>query len=191
MSNLATLATITLLVLTVSVNAEEPWRLTSNNVLIGNGRNNNSDHFEIIASEGCDAFELRIWARIFETDSNLLGFDDNVKLSLTLGDDLVASQASVLYIAADFSENFDLIYLSLGSWDWKTLQMVSSAKAQMFAAHFTDKRAALEDNTWQVANLPQILAPLHLNCFSQSAGGFMEALKPKSLTLYEKIHLAA
>lgn len=186
MSNFAALATITLLVLIVSVSVEEPWRLTSNNVLIGTGRYNNSDHFEIIASEGCDAFELRIWARIFDTDSNLLGFDDNVKLSLTLGNDLVASQASVLYIAADFSENFDLIYLSLGSWDWKTLQMVSSAKAKMFVAHFTDERAALEDNTWQVANLPQILAPLRLNCFSQSAGGFMEALNPKPLTLYEK-----
>ena len=181
-SSVAAFAVMMLLVLTVCVNAEEPWRFVSDNVLIGDGSSNHSDHFEIIASEDCDTFELRIWARIFDTDTNLLGFDDNVQLSLTVGDHLVASKASVLHIAANLPTNFDLVYLSVGSWDWKTLQMVSLSKAHMLTASFDDDRANVEGNIWQIANLPHILTKLRLNCFSQSAGGFIEARNVKFST---------
>ena len=180
-NSVAAFAIMMLQVVPFHVNAQEPWRFASDNVLIGDGTSNHSDHLEIIASEDCDTFELRIWARIFDIDTNLLGFDDNVQLSLTVGDDLVASKASVLHLATDLSTNFDLVYLSVGSWDWKTLQMVSLSEAEMFTAIFDDERANVEDNIWQIANLPHTLTKLRQNCFSQSAGGFMEARSLKSL----------
>lgn len=180
-NSIAAFAIMMLQVVPFHVNAQEPWRFASDNVLIGDGTSNHSDHLEIIASEDCDTFELRIWARIFDIDTNLLGFDDNVQLSLTVGDDLVASKASVLHLATDLSTNFDLVYLSVGSWDWKTLQMVSLSEAEMFTAIFDDERANVEDNIWQIANLPHTLTKLRQNCFSQSAGGFMEARSLKSL----------
>ena len=180
-NSVAAFAIMMLQVVPFHVNAQEPWRFASDNVLIGDGTSNHSDHLEIIASEDCDTFELRIWARIFDIDTNLLSFDDNVQLSLTVGDDLVASKASVLHLATDLSTNFDLVYLSVGSWDWKTLQMVSLSEAEMFTVIFDDERANVEDNIWQIANLPHILTKLRQNCFSQSAGGFMEARSLKSL----------
>ena len=180
-SSVTAFAIMMLQVVPIHVNAREPWRFVSDNVLIGDGTSNHSDHLEIIASEDCDTFELRIWARIFDIETNLLGFDDTVKLTLTVGDDLVASKASVLHMATDLTTNFDLVYLSVGSWDWKTLQMVSLSEADMFTAIFDDERANVEDNIWQIANLPQTLTKLRQNCFSQSAGGFMEARSLKSL----------
>jgi hypothetical protein len=183
-SSVTAFAIMILQVIPIHVNAQEPWRFISDNVLIGDGTSNHSDHLEIIASQDCDTFELRIWARIFDIDTNLLGFDDTVKLTLTVGDDLVASKASVLHMATDLTTNFDLVYLSVGSWDWKTLQMVSLSEADMFSAVFDDERANVEDNIWQIANLPHTLTKLRQNCFSQSAGGFMEARKVKSHTLY-------
>jgi hypothetical protein len=182
-SSVAAFAIIILQVVPIHVNAREPWRFVSDNVLIGVGTSNHSDHLEIIASEDCDTFELRIWARIFDIDTNLLGFDDTVQLTLTVGDDLVASKASVLHMATDLTTNFDLVYLSVGSWDWKTLQMVSLSKADMFTAIFDEERANVEDNNWQIANLPHTLKELRQNCLSQSAGGFMEARNVKSHTL--------
>jgi hypothetical protein len=41
----------------------------------------------------------------------------------------------------------------------------------------------VEDNNWQIANLPHTLKELRQNCLSQSAGGFMEARNVKSHTL--------
>jgi hypothetical protein len=183
-SSVTAFAIMILQVIPIHVNAREPWRFISGNVLIGDGTSNHSDHLEIIASEDCDTFELRIWARIFDIDTNLLGFDDTVQLTLTVGDDLVASKASVLHMATDLTTNFDLVYLSVGSWDWKTLQMVSLSEAQMFTAIFDDERANVEDNNWQIANLPHNLTKLRQNCLSQFAGGFMEARNVKSRSLY-------
>ena len=182
--SVAAFAIMILQIVPIHVNAREPWRFISDNVLIGDGTSNHSDHLEIISSEDCDTFELRIWARIFDIDTNLLGFDDTVKLTLTVGNDLVASKASVLHMATDLTTNFDLVYLSVGSWDWKTLQMVSLSEADMFSAVFDDERANVEDNIWQIANLPHTLTKLRQNCLSQSAGGFMEARNVKSHTLY-------
>ena len=183
-SSVTAFAIMILQVIPIHVNAREPWRFISGNVLIGDGTSNHSDHLEIIASEDCNTFELRIWARIFDVDTNLLGFDDTVQLTLTVGDDLVASKASVLHMATDLTTNFDLVYLSVGSWDWKTLQIVSLSEAQMFTAIFDDERANVEDNNWQIANLPYNLTKLRQNCLSKSAGGFMEARNVKSSTLY-------
>ena len=153
-------------------------------MLIGDGTSNHLDHIEIIESEECDTFELRIWARIFDVDTNLLGSDDTVTLTLTVGDDLVASKASVLHMATDLTTNFDLVYLSVGSWDWKTLQMVSLSKADMFTAIFDEERANVEDNNWQIANLTHTLTKLRKNCLLQSAGGLLAARNVKSRTLY-------
>ena len=153
-------------------------------MLIGDGTSNHLDHIEIIESEECDTFELRIWARIFDVDTNLLGSDDTVTLTLTVGDDLVVAKASVIHMTTDLTANFDLVYLSVGSWDWKTSQMNGLSEADMFTAIFDDERANVEDNNWQIANLPHNLTKLRQNCLSQSAGGFMEARNVKSRTLY-------
>ena len=183
-SSVTAIAIMMLQVVPIHVKAREPWRFVSNNVLIGDGTSNHSDHLEIIASEDCDTFELRIWARIFDIDTNLLGFDDTVQLTLTVGDDLVASKASVLHMATDLTTNFDLVYLSVGSWDWETLQMVSLSEADMFTAIFDDERANVEDNNWQIANLTHTLTKLRKNCLLQSAGGLIAARNVKSRTLY-------
>ena len=81
-SSVTAFAIMMLQVVPIHVNAREPWRFVSDNVLIGDGTSNHSDHLEIIASEDCDTFELRIWARIFDIETNLLGFDDTVKRRL-------------------------------------------------------------------------------------------------------------
>ena len=100
-SSVTAFAIMILQVIPIHVNAREHWRFVSDNVLIGDGTSNHSDHLEIIASEDCETFELRIWARIFDIDTNQLSFDDTVKLTLTVGNDLVASEASVLYLATN------------------------------------------------------------------------------------------
>ena len=185
-NSVAALTIMMLQIIPFSAKAQEPWRFASDNVLIGDGTSNHSDHLEIIASEDCETFELRIWARIFDIDTNQLSFDDTVKLTLTVGNDLVASKASVLYLATNLSTNFDLVYLSVGFWDWNTLRMVSLSEANIFTANFDDERANLEDNIWQIANLPHTLTKLRQNCFSQVAGGFMEAKNVMRLNLFER-----
>ena len=130
----AKLAMLMLHVVPIDVDLQEPWSFAYENIIIGNGSDSHLGSLEIIASEGCKAFELRIWARVLDTDTNLLSLDDNVKLNLTLGDAQVASRASVIHMAVDLSTNFDLIYLSLGSWDWEALEAISSSNAERFEA---------------------------------------------------------
>ena len=166
----AKLAMLMLHVVPIDVDLQEPWSFAYENIIIGNGSDSHLGSLEIIASEGCKAFELRIWARIFDTDTNLLSLDDNVKLNLTLGDAQVASRASVIHMAVDLSTNFDLVYLSLGSWDWRALEAISLSNAERFEANFVDDRANLEDNIWRVANLRQVLDTMYSNCFTQTAG---------------------
>lgn len=164
------LATLMPHVVQVDATLQKPWRFAHDNLIVGNGSDGHLGSLEIIASEGCEAFELRIWARIFDTETNLLSLDDSVKLNLTLDEDLVASEASVIHMAVDLSTNFDLVYLGLGTWDWDALDVIGSSNAEKFEANFADDRANLENNIWSIANLPQVLDTLDGNCFTQTAG---------------------
>ena len=55
-------------------------------MLIASGLSVNADRFEVVSADRCEAFELRIWARVFDKNSNLLEADDYVDLQLSLAD---------------------------------------------------------------------------------------------------------
>jgi hypothetical protein len=83
----------------------------------------NADRFEVVSADRCEAFEIRIWARIFDKNSNLLAADDYVDLQLSLAEMHIAQGGRVIDVAKHFSDEFDVVYLSFGYWDWEMMSL--------------------------------------------------------------------
>ena len=85
MKNLIFVAAI-LTCVAVTAFAQPAWQFASKQMLIASGLSVNADRFEVVSADRCDAFELRIWARVFDKNSNLLQADDYVDLKLSLAE---------------------------------------------------------------------------------------------------------
>ena len=83
MKNLIFVATI-LICVAVTALAQPAWQFASKQMLIASGLSVNADRFEVVSADRCEAFELRIWARVFDKNSNLLEADDFVDLKFAL-----------------------------------------------------------------------------------------------------------
>jgi hypothetical protein len=91
-------------------------------MLIANGLSVNADRFEVVSADRCEAFELRIWARVFDKNSNLLEADDFVDLKLSLAEMHIAKGGRVIDVSKNFSDEFDVVYLSFGYWNWEMMK---------------------------------------------------------------------
>ena len=150
--------------LAVTAFAQPAWQFASKQMLIASGLSVNADRFEVVSADRCEAFELRIWARVFDKNSNLLEADDYVDLQLSLAEMHIAQGARVIDIAKNFSDEFDVVYLSFGYWDWEMMSLFNGYENEAITVIFEDDRAELEANGWLVGNLPETLGRLRTSC---------------------------
>ena len=163
MKNLILLAAI-LTCVAVTAFAQPAWQFASKQMLIASGLSLNADRFEVVSADRCEAFELRIWARVFDKNSNLLEADDYVDLQLSLAEMHIAQGARVIDIAKNFSDEFDVVYLSFGYWDWEMMSLFNGYEHEAITVIFEDDRAEIEANGWIVGNLPETLGRLRSSC---------------------------
>ena len=148
----------------VTAVAKPQWQFASKQMLIASGLSMNADRFEVVSADRCEAFELRIWARVFDKNSNLLVADDYVDLHLSLVEMQIAQGGRVIDIAKNVSDEFDVIYLSFGYWDWEMMSLFNGYEREAITVIFEDDRADIEANGWIVGNLPETLARLRTSC---------------------------
>ena len=163
MKNLIFVAAI-LTCVAVTAFAQPAWQFASKQMLIASGLSVNADRFEVVSADRCEAFELRIWARIFDKNSNLLAADDYVDLQLSLAEMQIAQGGRVIDIAKNFSDEFDVVYLSFGYWDWEMMSLFNGYENEAITVIFEDDRAEIEANGWIVGNLPETLGRLRNSC---------------------------
>jgi hypothetical protein len=163
MKNLIFIAAIMTCV-AVTAFAQPAWQFVSKQMLAASGLSVNADRFEVVSADRCEAFELRIWARIFDKNSNLLAADDYVDLQLSLAEMQIAQGGRVIDIAKDFSDEFDVVYLSFGYWDWEMMSLFNGYENEAITVIFEDDRAEIEANGWIVGNLPETLGRLRSSC---------------------------
>ena len=144
--------------------AKPQWQFASKQMLIASGLSVNADRFEVVSADRCEAFELRIWARVFDKNSNLLEADDYVDLKLSLAEMHIAQGGRVIDIAKNFSDEFDVVYLSFGYWDWEMMSLFNGYENEAITVIFEDDRADIEANGWIVGNLPETLGWLRSSC---------------------------
>ena len=148
----------------VTAFAQPAWQFASKQMLIASGLSVNADRFEVVSADRCEAFELRIWARVFDKNSNLLEADDYVDLQLSLAEMHIAQGGRVIDVANHFSDEFDVIYLSFGYWDWEMMSLFNGYENEAITVIFEDDRAEIEANGWIVGNLPETLGRLRSSC---------------------------
>ena len=163
MKNLVIFATI-LTCVAVTAFAQPAWQFASKQMLIASGLSVNADRFEVVSADRCEAFELRIWARVFDKNSNLLAADDYVDLQLSLAEMHIAQGGRVVDVAKHFSDEFDVVYLSFGYWDWEMMSLFNGYENEAITVIFEDDRADIEANGWIVGNLPETLGRLRKSC---------------------------
>ena len=148
----------------VTAFAQPAWQFASKQMLIASGLSVNADRFEVVSADRCEAFELRIWARVFDKNSNLLEANDYVDLQLSLAEMHIAQGGRVIDIAKNFSDEFDVVYLSFGYWDWEMMSLFNGYENEAITVIFEDERAEIEANGWIVGNLPETLGRLRSSC---------------------------
>ena len=163
MKNLISVAAI-LTCVAVTAFAQPAWQFASKQMLIASGLSVNADRFKVVSADRCEAFELRIWARIFDKNSNLLAADDYVDLQLSLAEMQIAQGGRVIDIAKNYSDEFDVVYLSFGYWDWEMMSLFNGYENESITVIFEDDRAEIEANGWIVGNLPETLGRLRNSC---------------------------
>ena len=163
MKNLIFVAAI-LICVAVTAFAQPAWQFASKQMLIASGLSVNADRFEVVSADRCEAFELRIWARVFDKNSNLLEADDYVDLQLSLAEMHIAQGGRVIDVAKHFSDEFDVVYLSFGYWDWEMMSLFNGYENEAITVIFEDDRAEIEANGWIVGNLPETLGRLRSSC---------------------------
>jgi len=163
MKNLIFVAAI-LTCVAVTAFAQPAWQFASKQMLIASGLSLNADRFEVVSADRCEAFELRIWARVFDKNSNLLEANDYVDLELRLAEMHIAQGGRVIDIAKNFSDEFDVVYLSFGYWDWEMMSLFNGYENEAITVIFEDDRAEIEANGWIVGNLPETLGRLRSSC---------------------------
>lgn len=143
----------------------EPWEAVSPSMLTINGVNDFADRLEVIANDDCSSFELRAWARSYEDTTDIIDTLDIVIADLEIANMPALHNALVISVNRQFSENFDVVYISFGTWDWGMIQALEGKEAQDITVVFNDSRIDLETNGWKIDTLPKELKELKHNCF--------------------------
>ena len=143
----------------------EPWEAVSPSMLTINGVNDFADRLEVIANDDCSGFELRAWARSYEDTTDIIDTLDIVIADLEIANMPALHNAMVISVVRQFSENFDVVYISFGAWDWGMIQALKGKEAQDITVVFNDSRIDLETNGWKIDTLPKELEELKHNCF--------------------------
>ena len=140
------------------------WKFVSHNMLTADGESEFADRLEIVALDSCIAFELRVWARAFDKESNFLEAGDVMDAALSVGEIPMLKKSAVITVVSDFSDDFDIVYLSFGTWDWSAKDLFVGLKDDFISATFSDAAVGLEANDWHVENLGQNLSQLQSAC---------------------------
>ena len=143
----------------------EPWEAVSPSMLTINGVNDFADRLEVIANDDCSSFELRAWARSYEDTTDIIDTLDIVIADLEIANMPALKNAMVISVVKEFSEDFDVVYISFGAWDWGMIQVLQGKETQDITVVFNDSRLELETNGWKIDTLPKELEVLKHNCF--------------------------
>ena len=163
MKNLISVAAI-LTCVAVTVFAQPARQFASKQMLNTSGLSVNADQFEVVPADRCEALELRIWARVLDKNSNLLAAGDYVDLQLSLAEMQIAQVGRVIDVSKHFSDEFDVVYLSFGYWDWQIMGLFNGYENEAIKVIFEDDRAEIEANGWIIGNLAETLGRLRSSC---------------------------
>ncbi len=135
----------------------------SSEMLIVEGFAQYGDRLEIVPTDSCDAFEIRAWIRDWEKNNPFLP-GEMLDLSFSLGDIPVTQVGQVISVSQIFDEHFDIVYLSLGLWSWRTQDVFEENKMEYLNVSFEENRPGLENNGWPIGDLPDHIRLMQEDC---------------------------
>ena len=64
----------------------------------------------------------------------------------------------------DFDEDFDVLYLNFGEWDWSFGERITQNSDDALFAVYDDKKALIDSNIWEIGSLSDELQIMKSNC---------------------------
>ena len=140
------------------------WSWVSERMLVADGVSMYADRFEILPTDFCSGIKMRAWAKVSDKASNQVIPGDFLEIKFTLGDALVLNHAQVLGVNYDFDEDFDVLYLNFGEWDWSFGEIITQNSDDALFAVYDDKKARIDSNIWEIGSLSEELQIMKSNC---------------------------
>ena len=117
------------------------WSWANGRMLVTDGISRYADRFEILPTDFCSGIKMRAWAKVGDKTSNQIRSGDFIEMKFSLGDILVLNQAQVLSVFYDFDEDFDILYLNFGEWDWSFGERFTHDSNENLFAIYSDEKA--------------------------------------------------
>jgi hypothetical protein len=136
------------------------WSWASGRMLVADGISRYADRFEILPTDFCLGIKMRAWAKVGDKASNQLRSGDFIEMKFSLGDTLVLNKAQVLSVLYDFDQDFDILYLNFGEWDWSFGERFTQDPNEALFAIYSDGKAEIDSNTWEIGSLSDELKTL-------------------------------
>lgn len=140
------------------------WSWASERMLVSDGISMYADRFEILPTDFCSGIKLRAWAKVADKASNRVTPGDFLEIEFTLGDAPVLNHVQVLGVHYDFDEDFDVLYLNFGEWDWSFGERITQNSDDALFAVYDDKKALIDSNIWEIGSLSDELQIMKSNC---------------------------
>ena len=169
--NLGKVLTITICIFAQSGPVLSNWNWASDRMLVAEGISMYADRFEILPTDFCSGIKMRAWAKVGDKASNQIIPGDFLEMQFLLDDALVLNRAQVLGVHYDFDEDFDILYLNFGEWDWSFVESFMQYPDQALLVIYDYKKAQIDSNSWVIGSLSEELRTMRSNCKVLDLGG--------------------
>ena len=160
---------ISLIMATTAVAAED-WAQDQHQILAAPSNQSSIGRLEIMASQNCNAVELRLWAEISKNPKTVLEDTETLALSFLLSDMQIASAGQLLKTYQGINGKTNLVYIRLGYWAWDVVNYLPKNSEKTNFTLITEDYELASNNTWPVGNLSDQLRHLKSDCDSDFLG---------------------
>ena len=154
----------------ISMPAFADWSWVSDDLLVTEGISRYADRLEIMRTSDCWGVRMRAWAKIADKAGNALKRGDFFELDVRLGDLQILGQTKVLNVVYDFDNDFDVIYLDFGEWQWGIADILTEMSEHSLTATFLTEKAEIDDNLWPLNGFAQEVGRLRSKCQTKPKG---------------------
>ena len=154
----------------ISLPAYAGWTWVSDDLLVTEGISRYADRLEIMQTSDCWGVRMRAWAKVADKTGNALKRGDFFELDVRIGDSQILGQTKVLDVVYDFDEDFDVVYLDFGEWQWGIADILTEMSEHSLTATFLTEKAEIDDNLWPLNGFAQEVGRLRSKCQTKLKG---------------------
>ena len=150
--------------------AAADWAQDQHQILASPSNQSSIGRLEVMASQNCNAVELRLWVEISKTPKTVLEDTETLALSFLLSDMQIASAGQLLKTYQGINGKTNLVYIRLGYWAWDVVNYLPKNSEKTNFTLITEDYELASNNTWPVGNLSDQLRHLKSDCDSDFLG---------------------